>query len=132
MFRGVYARDKLPARLGKLPALLVANTDIAAKPGAHWIAMFIDVDGFGEYFDSFAELPHTTFKTYMDKHCKHWVANKKQLQSVVSRFCGAHVTVFCAYRSKGFSMHKITTMYTNDYGLNDVLSHTLVCRRLRY
>ena len=49
VFQGVFSADTLPRR----PRLLVCNTDESTKPGQHWIAIHVDTDGRGEYFDSF-------------------------------------------------------------------------------
>jgi len=49
VFQGVFSADTLPEQ----PRLLVCNTDESTKPGQHWIAIYVGVDGCGEYFDSF-------------------------------------------------------------------------------
>ena len=46
-FQGVYSVDTLPDK----PKLLVCNTDPSTKPGKHWIAIYVDKRGLGEYFD---------------------------------------------------------------------------------
>jgi hypothetical protein len=48
-FQGVFSVDTLPIN----PRLLVCNTDPSYKSGQHWIAIFIDERGIGEFFDSF-------------------------------------------------------------------------------
>ena len=60
-FRGVFSRDTLPSTIN---GLLVCNTDPHGKPGEHWIAMCINDDGHGEYFDSFERPPTKVFKDY--------------------------------------------------------------------
>ena len=52
-FQGVYSCDTLPPK----PELLVCNTDPHDKPGTHWIAIYVDKNGRGEYFDSFGMEP---------------------------------------------------------------------------
>ena len=128
-FLGVYARNQLP-RITKKPALLVVNTDAAGSKGRHWLAMYFDSDGTGELFDSLAMHIHRDFNAYMNMNCNRWITNKRQLQSVVSRFCGAYTVIYCAYRYKGLNINAICKMYTNDYGYNDVITHEIVCRRL--
>jgi hypothetical protein len=60
-FQGVFSSDRLPPE----PRLLICNTDPHHRPGEHWICISVDVQGHGEYFDSFdAE----TSKHYLDEH----------------------------------------------------------------
>jgi hypothetical protein len=127
-FVGVYARDRLPERLPKGSCLLVANTDASKDDGRHWIAMYVGADGYGEFFDSFGEKPHRSFKVYMDKQCKNWQFNDKQLQSIVSHFCGGYTVLFCAYRSVGYSMSDIVGLFTSDYSFNDFIVHLITCK----
>ena len=65
IFQGVFSADTLPGR----PRLLVCNTDESTKPGQHWIAIHVDTDGRGEYFDSFGRAPNKHFETFMNIHC---------------------------------------------------------------
>ena len=57
IFQGVFSADTLPEK----PRLLVGNTDPSDKPGNHWIAVFVDSTGRGEYFDSFGRKPFGIF-----------------------------------------------------------------------
>ena len=41
VFKGVYARNRLP-RLLNVPSALVGNTDPDHRMGQHWIAIYID------------------------------------------------------------------------------------------
>jgi len=50
-FDGVYSSDNLPQHDGL--KMLVANTDPADQLGKHCIAIAVDGNGNGEYFDSF-------------------------------------------------------------------------------
>jgi len=64
-FDGVFSVDNLPED----PHLLVCNTDHSDEPGRHWIAIYVDNDGHGEYFDSFGRRPVVDFEHYMNRHC---------------------------------------------------------------
>ena len=68
IFQGVFSADTLPRQ----PRLLVCNTDESTKPGQHWIAINVDTNGRGEYFDSFGREPDKHFEAYMNKHCARW------------------------------------------------------------
>ena len=50
VFKGVYARNRLP-RLLNVPSALVGNTDPDHPMGQHWIAIYIDANSRGEYYD---------------------------------------------------------------------------------
>ena len=122
-FDGVFSVDTLPDR----PRLLVCNTDPSYRHGRHWVAICVK-DARGEYFDSFGRRPSVEFERYMNRHCRYWTFNDKQLQSVVSQFCGHYCICYCVYRSSGINMRKILCSFTSDTALNDVLVHALVCR----
>jgi len=64
----------------------------------------------------------------MNRHCRYWTFNDKQLQSVVSKFFGHYCICYCLYRSSGIDMRKIVCSFASDTALNDVLVHALVCR----
>ena len=122
-FDGVFSIDTLP----DAPHLLVSNTDPAHRPGRHWVAIYIE-DGRGEFFDSFGRRPNEVFERYMNRHCSSWIFNDKQLQSVVSKFCGHYCICYCLLRSSGVNMRKIMRGFSSDTGLNDAIVHRFVCR----
>ena len=123
---GVFSANHLP----KNPHLLICNTDPFHRAGEHWVAMYVDDEGqFGEYFDSFGRPQHVAFRRYLDEHCAHWNFNNKQLQSVVSRFCGHYCVFYCILRSCSIDMSRIVSSFTDDMGFNDVLVHGFICRQ---
>jgi hypothetical protein len=50
VFKGVYARNRLPRQLN-VHSALVGNTEPDSLDGEHWIAMYIDANSRGEYYD---------------------------------------------------------------------------------
>jgi hypothetical protein len=124
-FQGVFSLDTLPTT----PRLLVCNTDPSTMAGEHWIAIYMDENGRGEYFDSFGRSPNEQFEHYMNEHCASWTFNTRQLQSIASAFCGFYCCVFVKLRGRGLNMTKITNMFTKDTGFNDVLVHRLLCNK---
>src|SRR5215469_14145104 len=80
IFKGVFPCDKLP-EISSYPACLVANTDPSYQAGEHWVCMFFDETGRGEYFDSFgyAPLKVPLFKHFTDNGYKY-ECNKDVLQ----------------------------------------------------
>jgi hypothetical protein len=125
-FQGVFSSDTLPVK----PRLLVCNTDPSTKPGEHWIAIYVDETGRGEYFDSFGRVPNEHFESYMNANCRNWTFNKKQLQSIVSAFCGYYCVVYVTFRASGNDMLKFTRMFSNDTGFNDMIVHRLLCNKV--
>jgi hypothetical protein len=117
-YRGTFSRDTIPDVTG----LMIVNTDPRHLPGTHWIAIFIDpTRQRGEYFDSFGRPPDEHFATYMNTHCTNWIYNRRQLQSVVSKFCGYYCIVYCVLRSAGRDMNSFVKTFSRDTGYNDVL-----------
>ena len=133
MFLGVFARDRLPKTFDKSkPALLVCNTDPHDEPGQHWVVLYIENSSYGEYFDSFGEAPAASFRTFLHEHCERWIYTDRNLQSVISRFCGHYCIFYCVHRARGKTIQAITNMLSFDMGLNDYLVHSFVCNSLMY
>ena len=127
IYRGIYACDQLPD-VALRPSVIVVNTDRASQPGRHWICMFFDVDGHGEFFDSFGVPPNRMFERYMDSHCISWTFNRKQMQSLVSRFCGHYCIWFCIMKFRKITLYELERVMSRDTGLNDFLVHRFACR----
>lgn len=125
MFQGVFSSDTLP----KNPRLLICNTDPSHRPGRHWIAIYVDRHGRGEFFDSFGQPPDKHFERYMNDNCINWIFNKKQLQSLISSFCGYYCCFYCVFRSRGANMTRIVNLFTRDTGFNDCIVHAFVCNK---
>jgi hypothetical protein len=129
-FYGVYSKDALPRNLpSRRPLIIVCNTDPSNQPGEHWVALYID--SHGEYFDSFGRKPEKTFERFMNKHCTAWTFNDKQLQSIVSYFCGQYCVFYALYRSIGFDMNSVISCFTSDTGVNDFIVHKFICRLIK-
>jgi hypothetical protein len=123
IFQGVYSADTLPSK----PRLLISNTDPSNKPGTHWIAIFVDTNGRGEYFDSYGRKPSTLFENYMNDNCIDWIYNTKQLQSINSSYCGQYCCFYCTLRCQDFDLVRIVNTFSRDTGLNDSIVYSFVC-----
>ena len=126
VFQGVFSLDTLPTN----PTLLISNTDPSTKPGRHWVAIFVDENARGEYFDSFGEPPSRHFRDYMNRHCCEWVFNKRQLQSIISTFCGFYCCMYVMLRSRGVELNCTVALFTSDTGFNDSIVHSFVCNKI--
>src|SRR6266536_3009053 len=100
IFLGTYPRDQLPHSLPK-PSLMICNTDPHDKPGQHWTVIYVRDDEYGEYFDSLGQPPPKIFETYLNKLCTFWTFSDRQLQSIISRFCGHNCIFYCLKRCRG-------------------------------
>lgn len=118
IFDGVYALDTIPTRL-IAPVALIVNTDPINEMGEHWIAMYIDSQYRGEYFDSFAMQPTPYFVNYMNNNCTEWIYNNKCLQNAFTSTCGQYCLFYLYYRCRGKSMSEILNMFTSNYVRND-------------
>ena len=124
-FDGVFSTDTLPEK----PRLLVCNTDASDKPGQHWICMHFE-DGRGEYFDLFGQQPIANVERYLNRHCSSWTFNRRQLQSVISKFCGHYCIYYCMLRSRGIDMPKIVNSFTADTGTRICMSSRMTSLKL--
>ena len=129
IYRGVFACDELPD-VSTRPSVIVVNTDPANRPGRHWICIYFDGDGHGEIFDSFGLRPIRVFERYMDKHCVAWTFNKKQMQSLVSRFCGHYCIWYCVMKFRKVTLNELINAMSDDTGLNDFLIHRFACKMI--
>ena len=86
IFKKVCALDQLEKPT--FPSAYVINSDPSSKPGEHWVAVYFDKRGRGEYFDSYG-LPPTLvgLDSYMDAYSlSGWIYNRKTLQAYFSSF----------------------------------------------
>jgi hypothetical protein len=68
VFKGVYARNRLPRRLNVPSALIaIGNTDPDDRPGTHWVALYIDANSRGEYYDPTGRPPFSSSRRRL--HC---------------------------------------------------------------
>jgi len=100
----------------------------STKPGRHWISIFVSEDGRGEYFDSFERPPTKHFVDYLNEHCRNWIYNKKQLQGIISTFCGYYCCMYCIYRRRGFDLLKIINLFSTDTAFYDSIVHGFICK----
>ena len=129
IYRGVFACDQLPD-VSTRSSVIVVNTDPTSRPGRHWICIYFDGDGYGEIFDSFGLRPKRVFERYMNKHCVAWTFNKRQMQSLVSRFCGHYCIWYCIMKFRKVTLNELVNAMSDDTGLNDFLVHRFVCKMI--
>ena len=97
IFKKVCALDQLEKPT--FPSGYVINSDPRSEPGEHWVAVYFDKRGRGEYFDSYG-LPRTLIglDSYMDAYSlSGWIYNRKTLQAYFSSFCGRYCVYFILF-----------------------------------
>ena len=99
---GCFPRDKLPENADS-PFALVANTETAKQKGEHWVAIFVDRNGCGEYFDSYGRKPLSTFARYLTENAPNgWkTALDSPVQSIFSTTCGQHCLYYLYNKCRG-------------------------------
>lgn len=126
-FKGTFARDELPV-LRSLPAGLIVNSDVSSSPGTHWLAIWIDGDGKGILFDSFA-LPaiFPEINAFMDKYAPDgWAISMHALQSNDSDVCGYYAILFIYIISNDIEFCEFIKLFTNNKTFNDLLVKSIV------
>ena len=118
MFIGVLPSNKLP-KVTSRPSCFIANTKPDTHTGEHWIAIFINKEGYGDYFCSFGMPPQQVFAKFMNEHCEKWNYTSKTIQQPYSITCGQYALFFLHARAKGLPMFKILDLFTNNQEEND-------------
>lgn len=126
VFAGVFPCDRLPRSIKHLPSGYVWNTAPYDTDG-HWVALFVDERGNGEFFDSFGLEPlQKSFIRFLNKHCTSWTFNETRLQGLTSHVCGQYCIFYLLHRCRGFSLETIVHMFGQCFEDNDVLVHDFV------
>ncbi len=128
VFAGVYPRDRMPRIVKNYPRAYVCNTDPHDQDGEHWVAIYLDRDGTGEYFDAYGLPPmHARFVNFLNKNCaKSWTHNDQQLQGLTSHVCGQYCLFYLLHRCRGYPMMAITQMFGSNWENNDFLVHEFI------
>lgn len=117
----VYAANRLPVHM-ETPTFLVSNLDSDTQPGSHWVAIHIDKDSVGQYFDSFGRPPAGFHRTFLNRNCRIWDFNIKRLQNDWTSVCGEYCMVYLYYKFHGKSMWDMTNTFNSKETLvNDIL-----------
>ena len=120
IFRGVFAKDKLPCF--KYGAYVV-NTDTSKDGGSHWVAIFATHDRF-EYFDSYGGEPLPELKQWGKG--RKWAYNPIPLQSPFSAVCGQYCIYYLVFRARGLALRTILLDFGKDPDFNDKIVYDFV------
>ena len=134
-FGGVYACDQLPTvSVNHYPASFIVSTDPKSLPGTHWIAIYLEDEEHGEFFDSYGQHPtdyNDYFVNFMNKHTTEWKHNENGLQSAFSNVCGQYCIYYLYYRSRGIPMSSIVNRFSLNRSLNDLFVYNFVKNRFK-
>ena len=87
-FRGVYAIDEMKLiKSVSYPSSFVINLGPSYKPGSHWVAVYFDKNGVGEYFDSFARYPPHEVVHFLHSHAIQLYASARTLYHDMWTIC---------------------------------------------
>ena len=119
-FIGTFACNKLPKKFPK-PALFIVNTDPADKPGEHWIGLYVNHKGNGEYFDSFGLPPlNKDIINFLIENCRNgFVYNPRTLQCLDCISCGHYCVVYVKNRSNGKTFCDFINLFTTNQFKNE-------------
>lgn len=123
---GTFAADTLP-RCPPCPALLLTNNKKSNNPGEHWLAIALDAQGRGQYFDSYGRFPVVKeHHEFMNRNCTRWDYNETCLQSVGTSVCGQHCVMYLLHRAHGLNLSDyIQTYFSPDTSKNDKLVNVM-------
>ena len=92
IFKGVYARDQI--KRVSYPSAYIINSDPSTRPGRHWIAVFFDRRGNGQYFDSYGLPPKVLgFTEFMNR--KSGFGTEKLCKDSILQFVVNIVYILC-------------------------------------
>jgi hypothetical protein len=125
---GVFSSDNLP----NYRATFIANTDPSTRPGAHWIACFVDERGRGEYFDTYGRKPSRPFASWLNKYTNGYICNTKILQSDTSAVCGFYCLFYLLLRCRGITLENVVKRFTRNKHSNDLYVYAAITEYFCY
>ena len=125
-FCGVWASDQLPLleQTFRLPAYMIVNTHPGHEPGEHWLALTVEEDGKGTFFDSFGFPPDfshypKSILQFLQKRCDTIFYHNRSFQHILSTTCGQHCVYYLCQRARGLSFENVLSLYGEDVLSND-------------
>lgn len=116
----VFAANRIPMIITP-PVYMISNLDPDTKPGSHWIAIFIDCNGVGEYFDTFGRKPEGYHLSFLKRNARRWCYNNKAVQSVFSTVCGEYCLLYLYFKFRGMTLTNFVQIFNKDPFSNDVI-----------
>lgn len=122
-FVGVFPCDRLP-KIRAFPASLIINNKPASDPGEHWVAIHIDENRHGQYFDPYGFDPlEKEIVDFLGYYCTGgWLSFPYRLQGGLSIKCGEFCSTYVYLKSIGANDCEIVKYFTNDFATNDEIT----------
>lgn len=120
----VYAANRLPIYT-QTPTYIISNLDPDTKPGSHWIAIHIDENGFGQYFDSYGRPPRRYHQSFLKRNSRQWNFNSNRIQHDWSSVCGQYCLMYLYFKFNGNSMFDFTKRFDANTVSNDILLYDM-------
>lgn len=118
---GAFAIDKIP-NISKRPISMIVNTDPSSMPGEHWIAIYLEGNKKGEYFDSFGFPPRDGIKEFLNEQCPDgWRCSNIMLQQISAITCGAYCVMYIKMRSLGYTLKQFILLFTMSTPVNELI-----------
>ena len=77
--------------------------------GTHWVALYIDANSRGEYYDHTGRPPFLRADVnFMNKHFTSWTYYTIRVQEEGSTVCGHHCICYLIHRCDGKSLGDVT------------------------
>ena len=112
---GCFALDQLP-RPTKVPFGLVVNSDPSTEEGTHWLAVWVDAQGQGHYFDSYGQKALPVIERYLDKYSRSWsLVLTAPLQAHLTAVCGQYCVYFLYLKCRNYQFVPISDVQVNDF-----------------
>ena len=128
---GVFGKNEL--KMTSYPFCLISNESTYGTKGTHWVALYFDVAGNCDYFDSYGQPPKKEIQDFMNKHTKSIQANTKQFQRIDSDGCGKYCIYFLTRRALQHKMHEIVSLFNeNRHNENDVYFLDFIHNKFKY
>ena len=117
IYAGVFARDELPEKVA-YPSCLIVNTKPRHHTGEHWLAIYYDLKGHANFFDSYGNPPsYFKLESFLENTSKSWSYNNIRVQGY-SSFCGYYSLLYLLERSRNRS-NNFFSYFDKNYQLND-------------
>ena len=114
-------------RVWSRSAAFVFNTQQNSLPGQHWVAIHVDRNGHGIFFDSYGMPPYIAHHIrHLRKNCKKFCWNNMPLQSETSKVCGQFCIMFLDFMSRGHRLENFLNIFSPDSKANDRIAKRYV------
>ena len=125
IFKGVFARNRIPTFPKNERLSFVVNTDPAHKPGKHWLAFYVNEDTV-YYFDSYGLVPKGFKKILTSRKNKKYFNRRLQGNG---KECGH----YCIFFLLQMCQHErlLLNMFSNDLNANDRIVKRFIQERFR-